>query len=935
MEECFDVSGTASPDYAARFVVGIDLGTTNIAVSYVDTARDRVVRPFPVPQLTGPGETSEGDLLPAFCYFPAEHELPEGALTLPWDREKSYAVGAFARDRGAATPGRLIASAKSWLAHGGVDRTRGILPWGGDLGERAVSPVAVTAFYLEHLRCAWDARFGQELDAEGTPCRLAEQQVIITVPASFDEAARRLTLEAAAEAGIRTPVLLEEPLAAFYDWLRGHESTWRASLGADATVLIVDVGGGTTDFSLVSVAGDGALRRTAVGDHLLLGGDNMDMALAKAVEQGWGGEPLPARQWSQLCQACRQAKETLMAEDAPDRHLLAVAAPGSAVVGSTRTWTFLRSDVRGALLEGFFPPVGPDASPPARGAGIRQMGLPYASDPAITRHLLAFLRAAGLPSLTHVLFNGGALLPALFRERLRSVLGQWLALDGPLPELAASSLRTAVAGGAAYYGLVRRGAGVRVRGGAARSYYIAARRGRDVELVCVLPRDAEEGQVVHLAARRFRVTTNRPVRFALHASSTRLGDQPGQVIRDRDELTPLPPVQTVLVHGRRDRCQVMDVQMNAVLTEIGTLDLWCTTLDGRHRFPLSFDLRAAGTSGSGADHGATVPEAILDKAGRLLGAAFDDRHRLRGVMRDLEEVVGAPRSEWGAALLRRLADWMLDRAELRTQSPEHEARWLNLAGYFVRPGYGFPGDDWRIRRLWRIWPAGPLHPRSARVTTEWWVLWRRASGGLRAGQQQQIAGRLCRDLLPKSSGGGLGPPKSLAYAGREMWRCLGALERIPSRQKLRVLRRLTANAGILKECHWWALARLGARRPMYGPLDAVVRAPDLISLLPKLFEQVRRRPARQALFALAAVCRVCRVRDLDLSAEARERAVQILTAENAPGEWLKQLAEVCDDTRQYRAEFAGDSLPLGLDLVAGPAGEDGARAAGGGGVRAP
>ncbi len=932
MEERPQAPGTVSPDLAARFVVGIDLGTTNIAVSYVDTARDRLVRSFAVPQLTGPGETSEAELLPAFCYLPAEHELPEGALALPWDREKPYAVGVFARDRGAATPGRLVASAKSWLAHGGVDRTRGILPWGGDLGEKAVSPVAVTACYLEHLRRAWDARFAQVLDADGTPCRLSEQHVIITVPASFDEVARRLTLEAAAHAGIGDPVLLEEPLAAFYDWLQGHETTWAEFLGAGAIVLIVDVGGGTTDFSLVCLEGDGVLRRTAVGEHLLLGGDNMDMALAREVEQGWG-ESLPARQWSQLCQACRQVKETLMAEDAPERHVLTIAAPGSAVVGSTRTWTFSKSEVRQALLEGFFPALAPDAPPPTPGAGIRQMGLPYASDPAITRHLLAFLRRAGLPSLTHVLFNGGALMPALFRERLRYVLGQWLALDGPLPELRVSSLRTAVAGGAAYYGLVRRGAGVRVRGGAARSYYVEARRGQAVELVCVLPRDTDEGQVVHLSDRRFRVVTNRPVRFALHASSTRVGDLPGQVVRDRDELTPLPPVQTVLVHGRRDRHQAIDVKMHAVLTEIGTLDLWCTTPDGRHRYPLSFDLRAVRTNAGGTeDHGATVQEAVLDQATRLLDAAFADRSRLKKVMRDLEGIMGSPRGEWGGALLRRLADWLLDRPELRTGSPEHEARWLNLAGYFVRPGYGFPGDAWRVRRLWRIWPPGPGHARAARVTTEWWVCWRRAAGGLRAGQQQQIAGGLLRELLPKGPDGGLGPSRSLAYAAPEMWRCLGALERVPVRLKLRVVRGLTANAGHLKGCHWWALARLGARRPMYGPLDAVIRAADLAPLFPKLFEQVRRHTTREALFALAAVCRLCGVRDLDISAEIRDEAAQLLAAGKAPAEWLEQLSRVCDDSREYQAEFAGDSLPLGLDLVVEHANEDGQGAETGGPV---
>ncbi|MDX9979181.1 MAG: Hsp70 family protein, partial [Lentisphaeria bacterium] len=382
---------SASTQRPTRFVVGIDLGTTNSSVCYVDTEGEPGPRQFAIPQLVAAGEVGASELLPSFCYLAGTAELPTGALELPWDRQADHAVGVFARIQGAAIPERLVASAKSWLAHAGVDRTRGILPWGSELGGQMVSPVAVSARYLGHIRSAWDHAFSHLRDREGTPCVLAEQQVVLTVPASFDEVARQLTLDAASQAGLGQVVLIEEPLAAFYSWLWHHEADWRSLVDENETILVVDVGGGTTDFSLVRIEPGFSLRRTAVGEHLLLGGDNMDMSLAREAEAAWGAK-LGPREWSQLCLECRRVKERLLAADAPASADLAVAGQGRSLIASTRTHTFAREQVVERIREGFFPPLAADAPDPERSRGMRQMGLPYASDPAVTRHLLRFLR---------------------------------------------------------------------------------------------------------------------------------------------------------------------------------------------------------------------------------------------------------------------------------------------------------------------------------------------------------------------------------------------------------------------------------------------------------------------------------------------------------------------------------------------------------------
>ncbi len=912
--------------HESRFLVGIDLGTTNSSVCYMDTAGEEArVRLLSLPQLVAPGEIAERDALPSFCLLPAPGQFPPGALALPWNPAEKYAVGVFARDEGAGAPGRLVASAKSWLAHAGVDRTRGILPWDGDLGPEAVSPVQVSQWYLEHIRGAWNARFGKVRDAEGSPCLLEDQQVILTVPASFDETARRLTLEAATAAGLRHVVLLEEPLAAFYAWLSEHESDWERFFTVGETVLVVDVGGGTTDFSIIQIEAGPTLRRTAVGEHLLLGGDNMDMAIARRLEQAWRVK-LSHREWSLLVHRCRTAKETLLSEKAPEQVRVGLSRAGGAVVGGLLSHTLARDAVRDALLEGFFPRFPVDAPlPPRRRAGLRTMGLPYADDPAVTRHLLAFLRSQSdspdtIPGVSRVLFNGGALTPPLFRRRITEVLADWQQKAESIPELTGGDLRLGVARGAAYYGWVRRGHGVRVRGGAARAYYLEVGSEQHSRILCAMPRDTEENQPVALP-RRFRLLTNRPVRFPLYASTTRLGDRPGDEIRDPQELSPLPPIHTVLAFGRKDRRVPLDVRVITVLTEVGTLDLWCETLDGRHRYPLSFDLRSqAPEAPPAAQAGAgrisrTIPESQRLEAARAIETAFtagpDD---LPGLVQRLETIMEMPRDQWGAPVLRFLADPLLEHPEWRNHTPEHESRWFNLIGFLLRPGLGYAADEWRIRRLWKLWRPGPLHPKKPAVILEWWICWRRVAPGLGRGRQAQLAAPLLAELLP-GRGGRLGPARALEFAAPEMWRTLGGLEDLAPSRKITVLRRLAAQAPRLKPHHWWTVARLGARRPLFGDVDTVVPARQIAPVLPEFLHAAERRPTRPALFAVCSLFRLCGVRNLDVPEPERRKALALLERAGVPGEWRSMLCEVREESPEFRAETAGDSLPIGLVLA--------------------
>ncbi|MBM3882439.1 MAG: Hsp70 family protein [Verrucomicrobia bacterium] len=606
------------------YAIGIDLGTTHCAVSYfpLDAAQGRGSEQsmLAIPQVTAVGAVEERLLLPSFLYLPAAEEFPAGGLGLPWDRTRSeFVVGEVARSHGCKVPMRLVGSAKSWLCHHGVDRLSAILPWQAPAEVPRVSPLEASARYLRHLREAWDQQF------TGAP--LSEQEVVLTVPASFDAAARELTLQAAQQAGLAQVTLLEEPQAALYAWCEAQGERFRQRVRPGEVILVVDVGGGTTDLSLIAVtdeAGEVALTRVAVGDHILLGGDNMDLTLAHTVGQRLAaeGRRLDAWQFNALTFACRQGKEQLLSDPKLKRAPLIVPGRGSALVGGTIKAELSRAELDRLLTEGFFPPTAVTEAPQtARRTGLAQMALPYAQDPAITRHLAAFLtrqaralagahdapvRVQGQTFVhpTAVLFNGGVFKATPLKERLLEVLNGWLADDGapPVRELAGTELDLAVARGAAYYGWVRQGHGLRIRGGTARAYYVGIETAMPavpgveppVKALCVAPFGMEEGTQADVPPQEFGLVVGEPTRFRFFASTVRRDDRVGDLVDDvagHPELEEVAPIETTLVGSADAAGRLVPVNLQAAVTEVGTLELRCLEKAGAGRWKLELNVR--------------------------------------------------------------------------------------------------------------------------------------------------------------------------------------------------------------------------------------------------------------------------------------------------------------------------------------------------------
>ena len=602
----------------ARYVVGIDLGTTNSAFAYAEIQVDADpfapanVQLLPIPQLVNPGEVREEGLLPSFLYLPGVSDFPAGTLALPWNDERGFVVGQLAQKRGVENVGRLVSSAKSWLSHSGVDRTAALLPFRAPEGVAKVSPVEASRRYLEHLREAWDARMPD--------AKFADQQVLVTVPASFDAVARELTLEAAKQAGYGDITLLEEPQAAFYAWIERHVD-WRERVQPGDLILVVDIGGGTTDFTLIAVTeskGELALDRIAVGEHILLGGDNIDLALAGTVAARLAekGTRLDSRQMQSLWNNCRVAKEKLLdPQSTAGEQAVTILGKGTGLVGGTIKASLLRSDIDKVLGEGFLPAVASSEMPAAqRRVGLQELGLPYAADPAITRHMARFLRQqaatsqqsavrrgpSGLACPTHVLFNGGVLNATLVRQRILSTLDAWLAEEGlpAVKPLSGEDLMQAVARGAAYYGLARGGRGVRIRGGVPRTYYVGVESSlpsipgfpAPLKALAVVPFGMEEGSEVAIPGREFGLVVGQPAEFRFFTSTARKNDKVGDLIEDYgDRLEELSPMEVSFPSGEVSS-EVVPVSFETVITETGVLQLWCVAHDGR-KWKLEFNVR--------------------------------------------------------------------------------------------------------------------------------------------------------------------------------------------------------------------------------------------------------------------------------------------------------------------------------------------------------
>lgn len=928
-----------------RFIIGIDLGTSNCAVAYVDPSAGAAapVKDFAVPQLVRPGELSARPLFPSAVYLPFTGEFPEGSLALPW-AAPPHVAGELARWQGARVPGRVVASAKSWLIHPGVDRQAPILPWGAPADVPRLSPVAAQAELLKHLAQAWDAAHP---DAP-----LAQQQVVLTIPASFDEAARALTLQAARDAGFDLGKLnlLEEPSAAFYDFTSRHRDALAQALADTRLVLVVDVGGGTTDFSLVQVAmlPEGpALQRIAVGDHLLLGGDNMDAALARLAESKALGEGrrFTGAQWTQAVQAARAAKESLLSAGAPDAQKLAIASSGSKLLGGTVSTELTRGEVERVVVDGFFPKVTPsDAPETTRRGAVVELGLPFAQDAAITRHLVAFLRehadagfnALGenplspsggegqgegqrLPRPDAILLNGGVFnSPVLAAALVQNVSALWPGAPA-IRLLPHDSLDLAVARGAAYSGLARRALGRKIGGGAPRAFYALVSGDGPKQGVCLIPRGLDEGETVDLTARTFTLTLGRPVQFQLISTTADRIDKPGDVVSLEDEhFKPLPPIHTILQGSKGATVQV---HLVTTLTEVGTLALSCVA--GEQRWRLEFELRGAAKTGE-----LTVTEAMparFAEATVEVERVFGTKplpvepKDVKNLFRTLEKVLG-PREGWGVPVLRELWTSLFAGAAKRRRSADHEKVMYQLLGFSLRPGVGYPLDAWRCEQTFGLFKDLVTHHGEQAIWAEFWVLWRRIASGLAEPAQQAIWTVLKPHLLRRVPVG-LPPPKEKLkgvqpQALEEMVRCAASLELLAPAEKVElggwIVSRLQA-----KETAggpWaWALGRLGARVPVHVAAHRVVDVETATAWIELLLGLDPRRHDG-APFALAGLARKTGDRARDVDDASREKVLAALAAAKAPKSWRTMVSEVVQLSAADEARALGDSLPVGLML---------------------
>ena len=943
---------------ATRYTVGIDLGTSNTVVAFAAEGEDRI-QVLEIEQLVGRGELAARTLLPSVRYHPAAGELDPATLRLVASAGEGQGappavlgeavVGQYARELGAQVPGRAVASAKSWLSHAGVDRNAAILPWGAAEDVPKVSPVVASASYLAHVRAAWNRQH--------PGAALENQDIVLTVPASFDEGARALTLEAARLAGLPRLRLLEEPQAAFHDWLFRHREQLAAELAQSRLLLVCDIGGGTTDLTLIQVepAADGLspprLTRIGVGDHLMLGGDNMDLALAHLVEKRLlaGGERLSAAQLAQLVQRCRAAKEQLLAADAPEELKVTLLGAGSRLIGAARSTALRCDEVLRLVVDGFLPLVGADEAPARRRAAIVEFGLPYPADPAISRHLAAFLRrhgqvsrvALGMPGTgadrdadgdadeaaaplaipDTLLLNGGVFRADAISARLEGLLAHWRGapprvLHNDAPDLA-------VARGAVAFALVRAArSGPGIGGGSARSYFLVLEAGGEAaRAICVLPRGTESGTEVALPERRFALRLGQPVRFHLVSSTGDRAWQAGELVElDADDFIHLPPLAARLPATAAGRRENVAVRLVACLTEVGTLEMQCVAIDDdTQRWQLAFQVRAEADMPATEAAAAAGAHPRLAQAIALIDEVFGGQAReldakaVRQLRARLERVLGR-RDDWDMALLRALFDALLERARRRRRSAEHERVWLNLAGYCLRPGLGAALDDWRVDQLWTLFGQGLQYVREGNNWSEWWTLWRRCAGGLDEARQLQVLEVLAEHLEDTDAARRRGDPVQGSYD--DMVRLAAALERVPAMHRVEVgkwlLERLARPA---EKAHtWWALGRVGARESLYGSAHNVV-PPETAAEWLQAVLALDWKVVEPAAFAAAQLARLTGDRARDLAPELRDEVARRLAALRAPQSWITMVREVVSLDDADRRRSFGEALPPGLRLL--------------------
>ncbi len=930
----------------AEFIIGIDLGTTHTVVAFADLSKELSAENceiFKIEQLIGPGKIAKLPLLPSFRYHPAAGELNDKDTLLPWSCYKNdlegelpqVVIGEWARSLGAKVDGRQVVSAKSWLSHPQVDKHANILPWASVDGVDKVSPILASASYLFHVRQAWNKEYPQ--------ARMEDQEIIITIPASFDEDARGLTVEAAKQAGLGHILLLEEPQAVCYDWYSRHQHQAAEQLKHIDLLMVCDVGGGTTDLSLIDVKQNASmqlsLNRVAVGHHLMLGGDNIDLALAHVAEQALNkdkNKKLSAASLSQLIQQTRKAKEILLSHDAPSSTKVTLLGSGAKLIGGAKSVELTREVVHNIALAGFMPLTAIDDMPQKRRSAIVEFGLPYASDPAISKHLAAFIQEhqnSCKQSLTGshtaddiaipdaLLLNGGVFNSPLMENRAHDLLRHWsdkevCLLDNQEPDLA-------VAKGAVAYAKARRGAQLKIGGGSARNFFLMLEKNdQTTQIICIMPKGTEEDSERVLADQRFTLTTGKPVQFHVLSGYNDQHFRCGELLEVNNtsllegDFISLPPLVMALQND--NAAALIEVTLTSVLTDVGTLQLECVADDNR-RWQLAFQSRQTMTNqplSSPSELPDNFPLA-LEAVNNIYGASKKKTtiQQCKNLRKDLEKLIGQ-RENWHIETLRNLADVLSENKNRRRRSADHERMWLNLSGYCLRPGFGMAGDPLRIEQLWPVYLEGLSFSKKTQQWSAWWNFWARASGGLRAEQQQIIFNDIRRYLDVSAL-----ESRKITHEGKlksyhDMVKLAATLEHLSAEEKtdtaLSLLERL--ESGEDSNASWWAVGRLASRSLFYGSKHTIIDKDEIEIWLEPLTE-LNWKENYQAAFAVVLMCRKTGDRTLDVSEVWRNSVIEKLTTSRLPNSWVDMVENVKSLNEEETQQVFGEALPSGLRLI--------------------
>ncbi len=921
--------GSTAPE--PRFLIGIDLGTTQCALSYLDLrAKKREIRTFQIPQFVEKGQTACCPTLPSLVFLPDD---PAAFGIPPWRKDPGPMIGVFARELGAEIPARLIHSAKSWLCHPRIDRMSPILPWQSDLVRDKQSPVDVSAGYLRHLADVWN----HSMAADDPDLRLEKQRIIVTVPASFDPVARNLTIEAISRSGLPVTTLLEEPQAAFYDFLARHPKTLERELRGVKTALVIDIGGGTTDFSLIGIewpeaSDEPEFSRLAVGPHLLIGGDNLDLAIAKAVEARFyhKGRKLVAKQWLSVLEQSRSVKERALgdADDASGKARFTVSGAGSRVVAQSFSEELLLSELREMIVDGYFPAISSDERPAEdAGIGLSEAGLPYSRDPAVTRHLAAFLAEHGIMP-DAVLFNGGTMLSQVLRNRILDVLSDWRGGVAP-KELSNPHPMLAVASGAVYYAMVGLGIGHRIKAGSPVSLYLGIGTGKTgrgerhipEQVMCLLPKGSEVERTYAVSGKTFGVDIGRDVAFyAYFSPSAPKGESPGDLMKySARRLSPLPPLRWKADQtrpGEPGATGVKQVGLDVILRETGWLQVVCQSQDdGSFRRELVFDLTPEEEAGSEATNGKSLTKRQLGQIKKIFDRMFSDaadRPAFNQMFKLLEEQLAVKREEWTLPALRALFDLTVDDGRFLAGDDSRMA-WLRLVGYAMRPGFGAAGDDARMEKLMSLWSTPPASKNTG-LWSEWWIMWKRIAPGLSAERQISIVAGLEAILFP-SRKTVKGERVVDQHERNQIWRLLAHCERIPVDIKTRLGSWILRAPGSFgrDQLALYALGRLGSRVMSYAPPTALVPVVTVSEWAGML---LRRGPSPAVGsyidWALREFGRKTGDRLVQIDDAVRKTIIERLKANDRKKSFLHPLLEIQTLQADDLAEFCGERLPSGF-----------------------